>query len=182
MMWTLDVGWSLSSAHRNARSSLERATAFLKYLVVGPIPQGSDVNLHPTALAGWAGLFVTMINLLPFGQLDGGHIAYALFGKKQDRAALWVRRSLLVLVLYNLVVFVVPVLLGTSKLEIHEAILNSLFWLIWYAFLGLLARVAGPEHPPFEPGPLSPGRRAIAWLCLLLFVGLFMPTPWASMR
>ena len=154
----------------------------LKYLAVGPIPEGSDVNLHPTALAGWAGLFVTMINLLPFGQLDGGHIAYALFGKKQDRVALWVRRSLLVLVLYNLVVFVVPVFLGTSRLELAAAIMNSSFWLVWYGFLWVLASLSGVEHPPFESGPLSPGRRALAWLCLALFVALFMPTPVAEMR
>jgi membrane-associated protease RseP (regulator of RpoE activity) len=154
----------------------------LKYLVVGPIPEGSDVSLHPTALAGWAGLLVTMINLVPFGQLDGGHIAYALFGTKQDRFAPWLRRFLFSLFLVNLAYFAVPTLLGTSNLELYEAILNSHFWLVWYLFLGLLARFAGPEHPPFEPGPLSPGRRAVAWLCLLVFVGLFMPTPWVEMR
>ena len=154
----------------------------LKYLTVGPIPEGSDVSLHPTALAGWAGLFVTMINLLPFGQLDGGHIAYALFGKKQDRVALWVRRSLLVLVLYNVVVFVVPVLLGTSRLGWSAAIMNSSFWLVWYGFLWILASLSGLEHPPFESSPLSPGRRALAWLCLALFIVLFMPTPVAEMR
>jgi membrane-associated protease RseP (regulator of RpoE activity) len=154
----------------------------LKYLVVGPIPGGSDVNLHPTALAGWAGLFVTMINLLPFGQLDGGHIAYALFGQKQDRVALWVRRSLVGLFLYNLAVFLVPVLLGTSKLEAYEAVLNSLFWLFWYGFLWILVWLSGSEHPPFESGSLSPGRRALAWLCLAVFIALFMPTPLAEMR
>ena len=124
----------------------------------------------------------TMINLLPFGQLDGGQIAYALFGKAQDRFAPWLRRFLLLLFLYNLGIFSVPILLGTSKLEFYEAFLNSFFWLVWYAFLGLLGRMSGFEHPPFEPGPLSPGRRAIAWLCLVVLIGLFMPTPQAVMR
>ncbi len=154
----------------------------MKRLLLGPIPDGSDVSINPTAFAGWAGLLVTMINLLPFGQLDGGHIAYALFGKKQDRFAPWLRRSLLLLFLFNLAWFLVPALLGTNKLEVHEAILNSLFWLVWYAFLGLLVRFSGLDHPPFEPGPLSSGRRAIAWLCLVIFVGLFMPTPQALIR
>jgi membrane-associated protease RseP (regulator of RpoE activity) len=154
----------------------------LKRIIHGPIPDGSDVVLHPTAMAGWVGLLVTMLNLIPFGQLDGGHIAYALFGPKQNRFAMWVRRSLLGLLAYNVAVFFVPILLHTSKLSVGLAIANSLTWLVWYALLGLLARLGGREHPPFEPGPLSPGRRIVAWLCLILFVMLFMPTPWATME
>ena len=153
----------------------------LKRIILGPIPEGSDMNMHPTAFAGWAGLLVTMLNLIPFGQLDGGHIAYALFGKKQDRFAVWVRRSLLVLLAYNLVVFFGPILLKTSKLSVGGAVGNSLTWLVWYASARLLARLGGREHPPFEPGELSPARRFVAWLCLVLFVLIFMPTPLAQM-
>jgi membrane-associated protease RseP (regulator of RpoE activity) len=153
----------------------------LKRLIHGPIPDGSDVVLHPTAMAGWVGLLVTMLNLIPFGQLDGGHIAYALFGAKQDRFAIWVRRSLLGLLAYNVAAFFGPILLRTSKLSIGLAIANSLTWLVWYLLLGLLARLGGREHPPFEPGPLSAGRQFVAWLCLILFALLFMPTPWATM-
>jgi membrane-associated protease RseP (regulator of RpoE activity) len=156
--------------------------SLVKRIVHGPIPDGSDVLLHPTALAGWAGLLVTMLNLIPFGQLDGGHIAYALFGKKQDRFALWVRRGLLALVAYNLIVFFGPILMKTSDLPWWAALGNSMTWLIWYGLLGLLARVSGRDHPPFEPGPISRGRRFVAWLCLTLFVVLFMPTPFAVME
>ena len=60
----------------------------------GPIAAGHDVLLSPTALAGWAGLLVTMINLLPFGQLDGGHIAFALLGPRQNRISRLVLRLL----------------------------------------------------------------------------------------
>jgi membrane-associated protease RseP (regulator of RpoE activity) len=153
----------------------------LKLVIHGPIPAGSDVNLHATAFAGWVGLFVTMLNLIPYGQLDGGHIAYALFGRKQDGYAVWVRRSLLALLAYNLAVFFGPIALGASTLPIGAAIGNSLTWLVWYGLLRLLTYLGGREHPPFEPGPLSRGRRVIAWLCLILFVLIFMPTPLAQM-
>lgn len=150
----------------------------IKWLVHGTIPPGHDVYLHPAAFAGWGGLFLTMLNLIPFGQLDGGHIAYALFGEKQNRAAIWVRRALLALFLVVLVTNVVPVLarpFDGSALAL--AVGNSLSWLIWYGLLGLLARFSGQDHPPCEPGQLSPWRRAVAWLCLVLFVLLFMPRP-----
>ena len=65
--------------------------------IKGEIPAGYDIMLTPTALAGWAGLLVTMINLLPFGQLDGGHVAYALWGPRQDRVSQIVIRLLPVL-------------------------------------------------------------------------------------
>jgi membrane-associated protease RseP (regulator of RpoE activity) len=60
-----------------------------------PVPAGTALYLSPVANAAWAGMFVTMINLLPVGQLDGGHVAYALAGRRQDRAALIVHRSML---------------------------------------------------------------------------------------
>ncbi len=154
----------------------------MKRVFAGPIPSGSDVQLHLTAWAGWVGLLVTMINLLPWGQLDGGHIAYALFGERQHVLALWVRRSLLALFGYNLVKFCLPVVLQQSSLGYAFAVSNSLFWLVWFGFTGLVARISGSaDHPPFEhgEGELGPGRRAIAWGCLILFVLLFMPTPYA---
>ena len=64
-------------------------------MLKGHIPDGHDVILHPTATAGWVGLFVTMINLLPWGQLDGGHIAFALLGPPQNRIARLVRWAVL---------------------------------------------------------------------------------------
>jgi membrane-associated protease RseP (regulator of RpoE activity) len=153
----------------------------LKRVAVGPIPDGHDVFLHETALAGWAGLLVTMMNLLPFGQLDGGHVAYALFGERHHGMALWIRRSLLLVFGYNLVSFALPVLRGESELGWGLAIGNSTFWLAWYVVIGLLASMSGGyRHPPCEPGDLSPGRKVVALLTLSLFVLLFMPTPLAT--
>ena len=152
----------------------------LKRVFAGPIADGLDVHLHPTAYAGWVGLLVTMINMLPWGQLDGGHIAFALFGERQHTIARWLRRGLLLLFAYNLLRFVGPVLLKQSSLGYAYACSNSLFWLVWYGFTGLIGRLSGSaDHPPFEPGELGRGRRAVAWLCLIMFVLLFMPTPHA---
>jgi membrane-associated protease RseP (regulator of RpoE activity) len=152
----------------------------LKFLVKGSIPAGHDVVLHPTATAGWVGLFVTMINLLPWGQLDGGHIAFALLGPVQNRIARAVRFGVLGFFLYNLLSFVGPVLTGQSPMPLGVAIGNSLTWLVWFGLLSLLGRTMGHDHPPCESGELSPLRRGVAMACLALFVLLFMPTPLAN--
>jgi membrane-associated protease RseP (regulator of RpoE activity) len=153
----------------------------MKRVFLGPIPAGLDAQLHPTAVAGWVGFLITMINLLPWGQLDGGHIAFALFGDRQHALARGVRRFLLVLFGYNLLRFCVPVALHRSSMSYGFAIGSSLFWLVWYGFTGIIARVSGgADHPPFEPSQLGPVRRTIAWSCLVLFALLFMPTPWTQ--
>ena len=152
----------------------------LKRLVLGPIPEGHDVFLSPVAFAGWAGLLVTALNLIPIGQLDGGHIAYALFGPKQNRYARVLHVGLLGMFLYNLAVFLVPVLQRRAWNDVGQAIGNSIFWFIWFGLLFLMGRMSGKDHPPTEPGELSLGRKLIAVLCLVLFVLLFMPTPMST--
>lgn len=150
----------------------------LKRVVVGPIPDGYDVHLHPTAVAGWVGLLVTMLNLLPWGQLDGGHVAYALFGAKQDRYARLFRLALLPLFLMNLARFVLPVLRHRSDMPLDLAISNSMFWFTWFIVLGVISWLSGgAAHPPTEPGELSPRRRVVAIVTLALFLLLFMPAP-----
>ena len=152
----------------------------IKRVVLGPIPDGYDVTLNPVAFAGWAGLLVTALNLIPVGQLDGGHIAYALFGPRQNRYARVLHLGLLGMFAYNLAVFLVPVLLRRAWDDVGEAIGNSVFWLMWFGLLFLMGRMSGKDHPPTEPGELTPGRKAIAVLCLALFVLLFMPTPMST--
>jgi len=153
----------------------------LKRLVLGHIPSTHDVFLHPTAFAGWAGLFLTMLNLLPVGQLDGGHVAYALFGKKQDRYSSFVHWSLLGVAL------IVGIYSAMKALRIHApwrdvggALLEGKNWLIWFGLLWVLRRMGGAEHPPTEAGELSPARKAFAWATLALFVLLFMPIPFSA--
>jgi membrane-associated protease RseP (regulator of RpoE activity) len=151
----------------------------MKRVLVGPIGEGYDVFLHPVAFAGWAGLFVTMINLLPFGQLDGGHIAYSLFGVRQDRYAGYFHKLLIPLFLLNVARNVVPVVRsGGSADAIQNAVSSSMFWLMWALLLGLMTRIAGKEHPPTpDVEPLTGVRAAVAIVCLVLFVLLFMPFP-----
>lgn len=118
----------------------------------GPIPEGQDVHLHPVAMAAWFGLFVTALNLLPVGQLDGGHVAYALFG---DRARAVGR-----------VVLAALVVLG---------VVGSYVWLVW-AFIAW--RIIRTTHPPvLVEEPLGPWRTMLAWGALVLFVLTFTPVP-----
>ncbi|WP_156339012.1 site-2 protease family protein [Chondromyces crocatus] len=152
----------------------------LKRALLGPIPPGHDVFLSPTAFAGWAGLLITMINLLPVGQLDGGHIAYALFGPRQNRLSRVVHPLLLGVVAYNLVKFLPPALSAGTREALWQAIGNSSFWLVWFLLVLMLQRLGGGDHPPTDPGELSPTRRLVAVVSLGLFVVLFMPTPWST--
>ncbi|MGH7277189.1 MAG: site-2 protease family protein [Candidatus Rokuibacteriota bacterium] len=124
------------------------------YLSFGPLPEGNDVFLHPVGVAGWAGLLVTALNLFPVGQLDGGRIAYALFGRRHR--------------MVGMAAFAALLLLGTLT--------GSVNWFVW---AGLLLFLVGFHHsPPLDDvTPLTPGRRAVGVLCLLLLVLLVPPVP-----
>lgn len=139
--------------------------SLLKHLTLGTIPPGHDVFLTNTALAGWVGLLITMLNLIPIGQLDGGHIAYALFGERHNVVAGYLHKGLLAAFAYNVVVYRSPV--------------PGMVWVVWFGLLLVLKRFSGDAwHPPTDLGEkLSPARRVIAVACLVLFVLLFMPTP-----
>ena len=122
-------------------------------LVVGLVPEGHDVLLHPVAFAGWAGLFVTALNLLPIGQLDGGHVAYAILGRARAR-----RLALAALAGFILVaVFVSPI------------------WTV----MAVLVLVMGPGHPPTadDTVPLGRVRRWVGYAALLFCVLSFPPDP-----
>ncbi|MGB5702629.1 MAG: site-2 protease family protein [Polyangiales bacterium] len=147
------------------------------YGLKGPIAAGYDVSLTPTALAGWAGLLITMINLLPFGQLDGGHIAYALLGPRQNRVSKIVLRLLPLVALVIGFAYGVPsYLAGVRGDRLTYDATAGLHWLVWAVVLWLLTRATGPGHPPTENTELTPRRRVVGWLTLSLFVLLFMPS------
>ena len=155
--------------------------SLIKRVTVGSIPDGSDVFLHPTAFAGWVGLLITMINLVPVGQLDGGHVAYALLGERQHTIAKYVHYGLLGVFAVNFGYHFWDAIRNGSHDSFgsaaSKAIEMSMFWLVWFGFLWLLRFLSRSNHPPTEPGTLGPVRTAIAIGALVLFVLLFMPTP-----
>ena len=118
-----------------------------------------------------------MINLIPALQLDGGHVAYALLGDRYPRLSRFVRAAVLPLA------FGVALWLGAPAFAAGrrgdalwgEAGVPGMQWFIWWLLLSWMGRRSEQEHPPTDPGPLSPGRRAVAVVTLLLFVALFMP-------
>jgi len=150
----------------------------LIHLLKGPLAEGQDVWLSPWALAGWAGLLVTMINLIPIGQLDGGHVAYALFGKKQDTYSRRVHWALpFVGGLVSLLYIIPSYMEGQRGLaELSGEMFAGFHWVFWAFILVVLVRLSGAEHPPTGPEPLSPARKIVAIGTLVLFALLFMPS------
>jgi Zn-dependent protease len=129
-------------------------TLLLRRLAPGA---SGDILLHPTAFAGWFGMFVTMLNLLPMAQLDGGHIVYAATPRWHQPVA----RAFWVIVM----------LLGWFWIG----------WLMWGVIVLALSR-GQLRHPPVLDAyrPLPPSRRWLAWLSLLLFILTFAPAPFRS--
>ena len=124
----------------------------IAWLMFGPLPETYDIVLHPVAFAAWFGFFITALNLIPIGQLDGGHVAYALFGRRQRTLALATIPILLVLGLW-----------GWPG------------WILW----AVLASLVGISHPPvIDPGTeLGRGRLWVGWSALAIFLVSFSPVP-----
>jgi hypothetical protein len=129
--------------------------ATIKVLLFGQmLPSGGiDVSLSQVAWAGWVGLLVTGLNLFPVGQLDGGHVAYVLFGRRA-RQLYW------------------PVIFGLVLLAV---LTQTLMWGIWVALLFFFGRYHA--EPLDSVTPLDGRRRAIAVFTLLLFFFVFVPIP-----
>jgi membrane-associated protease RseP (regulator of RpoE activity) len=127
------------------------AIELVSRLFHGPLPAGWGLNLHPFAMAAWFGLFATSLNLIPLGQLDGGHVLYATLGPLQRRLAL-------------------PLWIGLAAL--------SFLWFGWAVWAGITLFL-GLRHPPVadESAPLDGKRRALALLALVILVLSFIPRP-----
>jgi Zn-dependent protease len=123
-------------------------------LLAGAIPQGggTDILINSVAFAAWFGLFVTAMNLLPVGQLDGGHIVYSIIGEK----ARW---------------------LGLALIGVMA--MAGFWWSGWWVWALLVFFVIGPNHPPplNDLVQLSTGRKLLAYAMIFAFVLLFMPNP-----
>ena len=130
--------------------------ALVKFAVFGRFLPGDglDVHLNQFAWAGWIGLLVTGLNLFPVGQLDGGHIAYVLFGKRARR-------------------FFWPVLIGLAALMLLTEAASM--WGLWIVMLFFLGRTHA--EPLDDVTPLDGKRRLVAIFTLVLFFLVFVPVP-----
>lgn len=131
--------------------------SFLSRLVLGVTPDSYEIILHPVAFAGWIGLFVTSLNLIPIGQLDGGHIAFAFLGARHRLVSIALVAILLLLGLF--------------------------FWEGW-ALWGAIMLVLGLRHPPviYWEVPLDGRKRIVGLLTFIIFIITFTPSPFKVME
>jgi membrane-associated protease RseP (regulator of RpoE activity) len=131
---------------------------WIRYFFTGrPLPLGGmDVMLHPIAWAGWAGILVTSLNLIPAGQLDGGHIFYVLFDRIKARRIL-------------------PFIIGGL------AILGF-FWNGWWLWAALIFFFGRTHAEPLDQiTPLDKKRKILGFLALFIFIIVFIPVPLVTM-
>ncbi len=130
---------------------------WLQYFFTGhPVPfGGTDVFIHPVAFAGWAGILVTALNLIPAGTLDGGHVVYGLFGDKARKA-------------FPFIIGILAVL--------------GIFWSGWWLWAALLFWLGRVHAEPLDQiTTLDPPRRLLAVAMLIIFVLVFMPVPFMTL-
>lgn len=140
---TVETGLSLGSS---------MLFSIMSWIVHGSVPESANIILHPIAFSGWIGLLVTSLNLLPVGQLDGGHVAYAVIGPRHGIVAK--------------AVLVILVILGA---------VGWVGWLVWAVILIFM----GIHHPPviYDWIPLDAKRKVVGWLTISVFVITFTPMP-----
>ena len=128
---------------------------FAAWVIWGPVADGFTISMHPIAFAAWFGMFATAINLFPVSQTDGGHICYAVFGRRST---------------------------AISYVTVATAIgltLVSLSWVVFAVLLVIMIAILGPRHPPTldEHEPLARGRLILAGIALLMLIVCFTPAP-----
>ena len=124
-------------------------------LLLGTLPHGYDVNLHPMSVGAWFGLIATSLNLFPIGQLDGGHISYAVLGRRSSHVTLVMIAGALVLTWF------------------------SPSWMVWTGLMVVMLFVFGRHHPRTfdEEVPLDTRRKWLALFAVVMFVLCFTPAP-----
>jgi membrane-associated protease RseP (regulator of RpoE activity) len=127
----------------------------VSWLLWGSMPNGYSLNLHPMAFASWFGLLATALNLFPIGQLDGGHISYAVLGPRS-----------------TVVTFV---MLGVAMALTSF----SASWIVWTGLLMVMLFMVGPRHPRVfdEEEPLDRARLVLALCAVVIFILCFTPAP-----
>ena len=128
---------------------------FAAWLVWGDVADGYTINMHPMAFAAWFGLLATALNLFPIAQLDGGHISYAVFGRRSTA----------------ITIVMIGVAIGLTFM--------SSSWIAWTVLLVVMIVTMGPRHPPTldEDEPLDRGRLVLAAVALVVLIVCFTPAP-----
>ncbi|MDP2053655.1 MAG: site-2 protease family protein [Acidobacteriota bacterium] len=128
---------------------------FAAWLIWGDVGDGYSINMHPMAFAAWFGLLATALNLFPIAQLDGGPIAYAVFGHRAT----------------PITIVMVGVAVGLTYV--------SSSWIAWTVLLVIMIALMGPRHPPTlnDDEPLDRGRLVLAGVALAILIVCFTPAP-----
>ena len=127
-------------------------------------PPMNEIYHYPFLCVGWFGLFITALNLIPIGQLDGGHILYALIGRKQGIFARIFFGSLIVIGLSSFI--------PLPYFSIHA---GTVGWLVFALILYFLIKL---DHPPiYDDAELDPTRKLIGWITIVIFIFTFLPVP-----
>jgi membrane-associated protease RseP (regulator of RpoE activity) len=126
------------------------------WLIWGDVADGMTINMHPMAFAAWFGLLATALNLFPIGQLDGGHVAYSVLGRRSTFITL-----IMIVGAVGLTAFV------------------STSWLVWTILMVVMLFAIGPHHPPTldDQVPLGTARLALAVFALIMLIVCFTPAP-----
>ncbi len=149
-------------------------------MLIGPkdLPPMTEMYHYPYLFAGWLGSVVTALNLLPVGQLDGGHIVYAMFGRKGHKL---IAKSFLVFItILGIPSFIELLLLlvnpGLAALVPEMLLRHS--WSGWILWAFILHRFLGTDHPPARyEHALDPRRRGLGWIATVIFILTFTPVP-----
>jgi membrane-associated protease RseP (regulator of RpoE activity) len=140
------------------------------------IAQGVELVYSPVALAAWAGFFFTMMNLVPIGQLDAGHVAYALFGRRQNRFGQIAHRAMLAFFVVSVGVLVSRDLrAGFGLYHLGDDVSRSLFWLLWFEVQAVLGALTSGGRPDVEDdaGAKLPVRTRIGAMAGLALLATF---------
>lgn len=130
------------------------------------MPPMNEVYHYPFLCVGWFGLLITSLNMLPVGQLDGGHISYAMFGDKHKYVAYTVFGLLIIFGLLGLLPF-----LGVNNNT------GSINWLVWAALIFFVIKIKHPSTYSESEEPLDSGRMLIGWFTYFIFIISFCPVP-----
>ncbi|MEP7147151.1 MAG: site-2 protease family protein [bacterium] len=130
------------------------------------MPPMNEIYHYPFLCVGWFGLLITSLNMLPVGQLDGGHISYAMFGEKH--------KYLAYLVFMLLIVFGLMGLLPLIGINNNSGSIN---WLVWAALIFFVIKIKHPPTYSENEEPLDHKRMLIGWSTFFIFIVSFCPVP-----